>query len=258
MSGSHPHLVPADPTPQTTTAGAVCGAPAGAPTRAAPRRSAGDGVGPAARRAAPRVRRVVVVHGYAATPTDHWFTWLADQLTAAGVEVAVPALPDPQEPDAAAWLATTAAAVEAAGGVDEHTHLVAHSLGCVTVLRHLATLLPAPGDSAASGSWRLGGLTLVAGFTGPLPALPQLDGYLAEPATGGVPTLDEGVLQRIADRTRRLNVLRSERDVYVPTTATDDLAARLGTRAQVVDGAGHFTADDGITVLPPVLNTVTS
>ena len=227
----------------------------------------------------PAVRRVVIVHGYAATPTDHWFPWLAEQLRTAGIHADVAELPDPQAPDPAAWLAATAAAVEAAGGIDEHTHLVAHSLGCITVLRHLAAL-PTPSvkaatlpDSPGEDSWRLGGLSLVAGFTGPLPALPQLDdyltahlhgqrhGHLAVPstsATGTVPDLDDAALQRIAARTRRLHVLRSDADVYVPATATDDLAARLGTTARVVPGAGHFLAEDGITTLPTVLEAITS
>jgi predicted alpha/beta hydrolase family esterase len=222
------------------------------------------------------VRRVVIVHGYAATPTDHWFPWLAEQLRALGIHTAAADLPDPQAPERSAWLAATAAAIEAAGGLDEHTHLIAHSLGCITVLRHLAALPPepAPTDPARTASWRLGGLTLVAGFTGPLPALPQLDGYLTDPptdhpadsatatgASGGTevsPGLDDVALQRIAARTTRLHVLRSDADAYVPATATDALAARLGTTAHVVPGAGHFLAEDGIITLPTVLETITS
>ncbi|GLY16849.1 alpha/beta hydrolase [Kineosporia rhizophila] len=191
------------------------------------------------------IDRVVVLHGYGATPDDHWFGWLSQELTALGIATRVPALPEPQAPEAEAWLAATAAAV---GPVDARTHLVAHSLGCLTLLRHLATL---PADP---GTWELGGLTLVAGFTGPLPALPQLDGYLADPITGDV---SDEALQRIATRTRRLRVLRSDNDALVPAEATDALAQRLGTVAQIVPQAGHFLADDGVTTLPAVLEHVT-
>ncbi|MCI2240450.1 alpha/beta hydrolase [Paenibacillus sp. TRM 82003] len=218
---------------------------------------------------------MVIVHGYAATPGDHWFPWLAGQLQDAGIEVSVPALPDPHAPDALAWQAATAAAIEGAGGIDEHTHLVAHSLGCVTVLRHLASLPTADDDTSegtgpgAPGTWRLGGLSLIAGFTGPLPALPQLDGYLTthasthpgtrpHPGPGAAPpsALSDEDLRRIAARTHRLHLLRSEHDAYVPTTATDALAARLGVPVDAITGAGHFLAADGITTLPPVLNTI--
>jgi len=47
---------------------------------------------------------------------------------------------------------------------DEGTVVVAHSLGCLSVLRRLRSL---------TGPWRLGTLVLVAGFLEPLPALPR-------------------------------------------------------------------------------------
>lgn len=58
----------------------------------------------------------------------------------------------------------------ALGVPDMNTVVVAHSLGAVTALRVLAAL-PEP--------WELGVLVLVAGFTRPLEALPELDGFLA-------------------------------------------------------------------------------
>jgi len=176
--------------------------------------------------------RATIIHGYGATPADHWFGWLAERLTAAGRATAVPALPEPEAPDRDRWLAATAAAVgtPAAGDL-----VVAHSLGCLTVLRHLAAL---PGD------WRLGRLVLVAGFVDPLPALPGLDPYVA----GAVPDLD-----RVEARTGAITVLRSDADPYVPTAHTDRLAGLLGVPVQVVPGAGHFLADDGVTELPAAL-----
>ena len=101
----------------------------------------------------PEVRRVVVVHGYDAAPDQHWFPWLRERLAAEGVRTEVVELPEPSFPEAGAWLAAVARAV---GEPDPHTHLVGHSLGCITLLRHLAGL-PQP--------WTLGGLVLVAGFT---------------------------------------------------------------------------------------------
>jgi len=31
------------------------------------------------------MKRAFIIHGYGATPEDHWFSWLAQQLQAAGV-----------------------------------------------------------------------------------------------------------------------------------------------------------------------------
>lgn len=185
--------------------------------------------------AAPTVRRVVVVHGYDAAPDSHWFPWLRESLEADGVRTELAELPEPSFPEAGAWLEAVG---EAVGTPDEHTHLVAHSLGCVTVLRHLARL-PQP--------WTLGGIVLVAGFTGPLESTPLLDGFLAEDVD----------LSAVRANARRRLVLRSDDDPTVPAAATEELAARLGAELRVVPGAGHFTGSDGVSRLPAVLGALT-
>ncbi|MEW2133223.1 alpha/beta hydrolase [Streptomyces sp. NPDC005435] len=176
--------------------------------------------------------RATIIHGYRATPGDHWFGWLAERLEEHGVPTTVPALPGTDDPDPDRWTAAAGAAIGTPGA---RSRVVAHSLGCLTVLRHLATL---PGD------WRLGSLVLVSGFVDPLPAIPELDAYIA----GGCD------LTALPARVDRLTVLRSDADPLVPTPHTDHLATLLGTTAQVVPGAGHFLADEGITTLPAALD----
>ncbi|WP_018543735.1 RBBP9/YdeN family alpha/beta hydrolase [Streptomyces sp. LaPpAH-108] len=176
--------------------------------------------------------RATIIHGYCATPEDHWFPWLAARLDEHGVPTAIPALPDTDHPDPDRW---TTAAGAAIGTPDADTTVVAHSLGCLTVLRHLSTL---------RGDWRLGTLVLVSGFVDPLPAIPELDAYIAD---GCDPT-------PLAARIDHLTILRSDADPLVPTSHTDHLATLLGTTAQVIPGAGHFMADEGITTLPEALS----
>ena len=173
-------------------------------------------------------RRVIVIHGYGASPEAHWFPWLSDTLKRRGVFTNVVCLPAPEEPDATEWeLAVT----NALGSPDQSTWIVAHSLGCITAIRTLAAL---------RGSWMLGGLVLVAGFTGSLPALPGLDGYLA---------LDTDA-ERIARHISTRFMIRSDDDPFVPSTASDALSQRLGADLHVQMGAGHFLEEDGITELP--------
>lgn len=179
-------------------------------------------------------RRATIIHGYAATPEDHWFGWLAAQLDARGIPTTVPALPDPEAPDPGRWLSAVAASV---GTPDEGSVLVAHSLGCLTALRHLCSL---------EGPWRLGAAVLVSGFVDPLPSLPTLDSHVGPP-------LD---LARIRDRISSLTLIRSDEDPYVPPSHTDRLAGLLGTASQVVPGAGHFLAADGVTSLPAALAAI--
>ncbi|WP_369371281.1 RBBP9/YdeN family alpha/beta hydrolase [Promicromonospora sp. Populi] len=168
--------------------------------------------------------------GYGAGPGDHWFPWLQGSLVADGVAASVVALPTPDAPVAHEWEAAVAAALGAPG---PGTWVVAHSLGGITTLRVLAAL-PEP--------WSLGGLVLVSGFTGPLNALPMLDGYLGADVD----------VERVRDHVAERVMIRSDADELVPPSASDALAARLVARRHVVPGAGHFLADDGITALPTV------
>lgn len=178
--------------------------------------------------AAVTLARVLVIHGYGATPDAHWFPWLAEALRSRGVDVDVVELPAPDAPDARSW---TEAVRVALGEPDPSTWIVAHSLGGITALRALAE---------QSAPWRLGGLVLVSGFTGRLASLPLLDAYLA----------DDVDAEALVDRIGARFVLRSDADAYVPIEASDALARRLDARVHIEPGAGHFLADDGITRLP--------
>ncbi|WP_256990970.1 RBBP9/YdeN family alpha/beta hydrolase [Rhodococcus sp. 06-235-1A] len=179
-------------------------------------------------------RRAVIFHGYRATPEDHWFGWLAQQLDSAGISTQLPPMPDPASPSRDHWEAEIARTLGTSGS---DTIVVAHSLGCLAVLRHLATL---------TGPWQLGTLVLVSGFVDRLPALPDLDGFVAS----GV------MLSRMQDHIESISILRSDDDPIVPPAHTDRLARLLDASVQIVPGTGHFLASDGVTCLPPVFDAV--
>ncbi|MCU1548511.1 MAG: hypothetical protein JWO29_1462 [Arthrobacter sp.] len=174
--------------------------------------------------------RVVVIHGYGASPDNHWFPWLKAEMTAAGVPVSVAEMPDGIPADPGEWGEVVKSAV---GDVGSATFLVGHSLGCITILRYLAGL-PKP--------WTLGGLILVAGFAGRLEAIPELDAFL-----------DDGVqLDGVVENIHRRLVIHSDDDPTVPPATSADLAFRLNADVLVVPGAKHFLDADGVTELPPV------
>lgn len=177
------------------------------------------------------LRRVLIVHGYAAAPDSHWFPWLRDSLQTTGIGAAVVTLPTPDAPKAAAW---TDAVAEAIGVPDAGTWIVAHSLGGITVLRALATL---------TEPWQLGGLILVSGFTGALKSLPVLDEYLSTDIDA----------ERIAKNIGIRAMVRSDADAFVPAAASDKLAQRLNAELHIQPGAGHFLTEDGVSDLPLVL-----
>ncbi|UZX02122.1 serine hydrolase family protein [Arthrobacter sp. CDRTa11] len=178
------------------------------------------------------LRRVIIVHGYAAHPDAHWFPWLSDSLHREGVDATVVALPTPDDPETAAW---ESAVTDTIAVPDEGTWIVAHSLGGITVLRALAAL---------TQPWQLGGLVLVSGFTGQLASLPVLDTYLATDVDSG----------RVAKSIGVRVMVRSDADAFVPPGASDELARRLDAEVYVQPGAGHFLAEDGVTSLPLLLN----
>lgn len=182
------------------------------------------------------LQNAYIFHGYAATPEDHWFGWLASELDRINVLTVVPVLPDSIAPDALRWQEAVHAAV---GKTDESTVLIAHSLGCLAVLRHLASL---------TGAWRLGRLVLVSGFLDPLPALPELDEFIGIGCD----------VTRLHEHIDEIIVIRSDDDPLVPPPHTDRLATLLGAEAVVLPGAGHFLAADGHSTLPAAYDAIVS
>ena len=176
-------------------------------------------------------KRIVVLHGYTATPQHHWFPWLSEELELAGYAVTVPQLPNPEKPNVDVWAAEAQLAF---GEIDESLTIVAHSLGCIGALHALDR---SPGD------WTLGRLILVSGFAEPLANLPELDGF-----TDQLPDLD-----RIAAQTAHRHVIVSDFDSVVATEATERLATRLDATLDEVLGGGHFCASEGHTTLPRAL-----
>lgn len=178
--------------------------------------------------------RVVVLHGYQASPDAHWFDWLTADLAEDGVPVHVPALPSPHAPTLYAWVAAARAAI---GTPDERTVVIGHSLGCITALHAL---------SATPGDWQLGALVLASGFdTGP-EAVPEVAEF-----TAALPDHD-----RVVAATAHRHVIGSDDDPVVEPVLTRALAERLDATYDVVPGGGHLLARDGFTTLPVLRDRV--
>ncbi|MEN6670289.1 alpha/beta hydrolase [Psychrobacter sp. B38] len=177
---------------------------------------------------------VYIIHGFQATPFDHWFQWLKNELEARGVSVKVLAMPDSSSPDPVAWQATLAENIDT---FNENTFLVAHSLGCVSLLTYLQGRV----DDRS-----IGGLILVSGFTSPLAELPQLDTFVDGQIDFG--TLANAIPKRV--------VFGSPQDPIVPYGLTEKLAKDLGADLQPMIGAGHFLAEDGYNTFPQLLEVL--
>lgn len=78
--------------------------------------------------------RIIMVHGYKASPDMNFWPWLQRELIDRQFEVVAPVLPNPEEPDRDAW---TKALLEAVGPMDDQDIVVGHSLGGAAALRLL-------------------------------------------------------------------------------------------------------------------------
>lgn len=173
-------------------------------------------------------KQVFIVHGFEGNPHGNWFDSLSERITAHGSQAVSLAMPNPNNPTATEW---QAALDQAVGTPNEHTFLVGHSLGCITLLHFLSRRQPE----------KLGGLVLAAGFANPLPPLPKLNGYIHDA------TPDFDALRRIR---MPKHCLISDNDTHVPPPLTLSMAARLDSPITHIPNGGHLMASDGFTDLP--------
>lgn len=175
-----------------------------------------------------------IIHGYMAGPDDHWFEWLETEIEAGGGEAVRLTLPQSDDPDPAEWEKVLADEISTP---DRETYIVAHSLGSITVLRYLSGL-----DDASE----LGGLLLVSGFSGRLPAIPALDAYMAA-------AFDAGRIRQIASRRA---VISAKDDPIVPHRLSQALADEIDAKFLPLETGGHFLATDGFDEFPLVLQAL--
>lgn len=170
-----------------------------------------------------------IIHGYDAAPSNHWFPWLKNQLASLGVPCHILAMPNSSQPNLNAWLAQIEQSVAVH---DENVYFVGHSLGCITLLRHLEQRNQA-----------IGGVVLVAGFTEAVPLLPQLNEFTMQPLNTA--HLRQQIKQRC--------VIASDNDSTIPFALTEALSQQLDARFLTVKNGGHFLLGEGFDTLPVVL-----
>lgn len=176
-------------------------------------------------------RHIYIVHGYGASPSEHWFAWLKTEMEKTGATVSIINLPTPDDPQPQAWQRALETQVTS---LDNNTYFVAHSLGSITLLRFLEKQ---PSNAP------IGGYILVSGFNQRLPTLPPLDRFIK-------PDIDYGKLVQSASR--RV-VIAAPDDSVVPYRFSQALATSLDARFITVEQGNHFLASDGFTEFPQVL-----
>ena len=169
------------------------------------------------------MKRAFIIHGWGATPADHWFPWLSGSLQQHGFAVDTPALPNPTAPVFADWQHTLARHI---GTPQPDDLYIAHSLGNITLLHYLSQARPAK-----------------------MPKLPEIEGYSIDNYVEQA-RLD---LPAVRSATPNTVCIVSGNDAIVAPEESGKLAAALNAPVIRVENAGHFLASDGFTELPQVL-----
>ncbi|MFI1369434.1 RBBP9/YdeN family alpha/beta hydrolase [Streptomyces griseochromogenes] len=165
----------------------------------------------------------IVSHGFGMTNQDHWYPYLRDELGAAGHRVRVPQLPEPQAPQADAWLKALTAETAVSPAAD--TVLVGHSLGGVNVLRLLEKH-----DVDAEGPYA--GVVLVASMAGEV-GYDALAGFFE-------PDFEWPRIRRAA---RTFRILHAADDPVTGAATGEHImrfVTELGATATVTATDGHF------------------
>ena len=173
--------------------------------------------------------KVFIIHGYQSSPEQHWFPWLATKIEQMGSQCEIVHLKGSDQPNFATWRQNLEAQVHP---LNEQTIIVAHSLGCISVLDYL---------SEALNGRLIKAIFMVAGFNEKLTALPELNQFVQQAK------LNDALLRfRIQQRYS----LFSCNDPFVPAPLSIRFGQLLNAQMIEVKKAGHFMQSDGLSEFP--------
>ena len=182
-----------------------------------------------------QIKKVIIVHGYTASPQKNWFPWLKAELGSLGASVYIPEMPESSSPNPDKWQQCL---TDLSADIDENTLLIGHSLGCVTVLRFLEQVL--------AENQKVGGYILVSGFDSEQDTLPELASHTQY-------KLNYDALINASDK--RISIISSNDEIVSPSSSKR-LANSLKTDIFVEDNAGHFLDREGYTEFPFLLRLI--
>lgn len=188
-------------------------------------------------------KRVYIIHGWDDRPHNGWFPWLRRELEAEGIEVHVPAMPEPERPSIDTWVPFLRHLV---GPADHHTFFVGHSIGCQAILRYLETL-PAGTE--------VGGVVLVAGWV----TLKQSAIEDEEAAAVALPWMQRPLeWPKIRTHLPKVTAIMSDDDPFVPLEDGKLFKRELGADLVVEHHKQHISGEDGVTILHSALEALRS
>lgn len=175
------------------------------------------------------MKKVYIIHGYYASPHEHWFPWFVEKVhTGYGIDVEVLRMPTPESPRLEAWLEKLHDKI---GIPNNETFIIAHSLGCIALLRYLENL---------HENFSLGGMILVSPFDRPLEIFPHLNSFVD--VTPDYTKIARSVLQKYT--------IFSDNDMYVPPLVSKTVGEKLDSALYEIPRGGHFLGIEGFETFP--------
>jgi len=177
--------------------------------------------------------KAFIFHCWGGDSRGCWRGWLADKLREKGVEVIAPDFPDTMNPKLANWLDGARAAVPE---FNEEWVLIAHSLGCPTILRLLETF---------HDEEKVGTVILVAAFAKDL-GIPEIADFVDK-------DFDWGSIKKKADK---FIIINSDNDPFIELEEGKRMAELLGAEFIVEHDGGHINEGSGYTKYEKLLQII--
>lgn len=181
-------------------------------------------------------KQVYIIHGYNASPINHWFPWLKEKLIQNEVSAEILSMPTPSRPKVNEWVNALVSNIHDCG---KNTFFVAHSLGTITLLKYLENY---------NINQKVGGIVLVSGFAEPLPIFNQISEF--QQLAGF--TENEIDFEHIKKVTQNRIIIASDNDPIVPEKSSRNLAEHINSQYHLIREGGHFLESDGCLELPVV------
>ena len=175
-------------------------------------------------------KQLYIIHGYGASPREHWFPWLKNTMEEKGWTVSILEMPDSEHPKFDKWLK---AMKENIKNINENTYFVAHSLGTITTLQYLSQYENLP---------KFGGFILVSGFDEGIAGFEELRPFVKEKPD----------YKKINEKAELRAVVAAKDDHIVPIKLSEKVAKKLNGKFYPVEKGGHFLDREGFTDLPLV------
>lgn len=175
------------------------------------------------------MKKVFIVPGYQASPDQHWFPWLFEKIKNEGAECDFIRISSATQPDFNVW---KTAIQQQLTSLNQDTIIVAHSLGCMSVLDYL---------SHSNDGHQLKALFCISGFYDDLTTLPELNGFIKQAKIQDA---------KVRHSTQQRYVFLSSNDQVVPAPLTIRFGHLINAQMIEVKDAGHFMQEDGFHEFP--------